>query len=206
MLFQLAGHLRWATGTRTISQPLDALVGKAMHPFPQGRIRKLERVGDVLDTLSFDDIAYSLGTAQDTYFFGLFQEDISGEESSVGKVQFEGAHAGGLHNKVLQKYNRPTSHHVFTLLSARSLSDSNFPEAAYARFLSITVSNLSQASLLGGLSPPHDAFQGHAAHPPRWFGELSHKGSSGTCIPEGEIAILICRFHGAPRETTKRPA
>jgi len=32
--------------------------------------------------------------------------------------------------------------------------------------LSITVSNLSKHHLLGGLSPPHDAFQGHAAHPP----------------------------------------
>ena len=76
VLFPLAGHLRRATGTRTIYQPLDASVGKAMHPFPQGRIRKLERVGDVLDALSFDDIAYSLGTAKDTYFFGLFQEGI----------------------------------------------------------------------------------------------------------------------------------
>jgi hypothetical protein len=45
-----------------------------MHPFPQGRIRKLERVGDVVDTLSFDDIADSLGTAEDPRFFGLFQE------------------------------------------------------------------------------------------------------------------------------------
>jgi hypothetical protein len=74
MLFQRAGHCGWSTGTRTIHQPLDALVGKAMHPFPQGRIRKLERVGDVVDTLSFDDIADSLGTAEDPRFFGLFQE------------------------------------------------------------------------------------------------------------------------------------
>jgi hypothetical protein len=76
----------------------------------------------------------------------------------------------------------------------------------YARFLLITVSNLSQASPLGGLSAPHDAFQGHAAHPPRWFGELSPKGSSGTCIPEGDIAILICRFHGARYATTSHRA
>ena len=131
VLFQRAGHFRRATGTRTIYQPLDALVGKAMHPFPQGRIRKLERVGDVLDALSFDDIAYRLDTAKDTCFFGLFQESILGRESSVGKVQFEGAHAGGLHNKVLQKYNCPTSHYVLTLLSAHRLSDSNFPEAAH---------------------------------------------------------------------------
>src|SRR5262249_50542348 len=49
----------------------------------------------------------------------------------MGKVQFEGPHAGGLHNNILQKYtNSPTSHDVLTLLSAQSLSDSNFPEAA----------------------------------------------------------------------------
>jgi hypothetical protein len=74
--FQRAGHFGRSTGTRTISQPLDALVGKAMHPFPQGRIRQLERVGDVLHALSFDDSAYSLGTAEDARFFGLFQEGI----------------------------------------------------------------------------------------------------------------------------------
>jgi hypothetical protein len=72
--------------------------------------------------------------------------------------------------------------------------------------LLITGSNLSQASPLGGLSPPHDAFQGHAAHPPRRFGALNPKGSSGTCIPEGDIAIFICRFHGAQYETTNRLA
>src|SRR5262245_61751747 len=33
-------------------------------------------------------------------------------------------------NKLLQKYNHPPSHDVVTLLSAQSLSDSNFPEAA----------------------------------------------------------------------------
>jgi hypothetical protein len=34
--------------------------------------------------------------------------------------------------KVLQKYTSPTSHSAFTLLSGRSLSDSNFPEAAFS--------------------------------------------------------------------------
>jgi hypothetical protein len=34
-------------------------------------------------------------------------------------------------NKILHKYTNPTSHYVFTLVSAQSLSDSNFPEAAY---------------------------------------------------------------------------
>ena len=33
-------------------------------------------------------------------------------------------------NKLLQKYTSSMSHYVLTLLSAQSLSDSNFPEAA----------------------------------------------------------------------------
>src|SRR5215467_15050723 len=47
---------------------------------------------------------------------------------------------------------------------------------------------LSQAVPLGGLLPPHTAFQEHAAHPPEWPGELSSKGSSDTCISEGACA------------------
>jgi hypothetical protein len=80
---------------------------KAMHPFAQGRIRKLERVGDVLEALSFDDIAHGLGTAEDAGFFGRLDEGVSGREGVIGKVQFEGPHAGGLQNKVLQKYKHP---------------------------------------------------------------------------------------------------
>jgi hypothetical protein len=38
MVFQLAGDFGRSTGARTIHQTPGALVGKAMHPFPQGRI------------------------------------------------------------------------------------------------------------------------------------------------------------------------
>src|SRR5216683_1133969 len=56
---------------------------------------------------------------------------------------------------------------------------------------------LSQAPPLGGLLPPHGAFQEHAAHPPRWPGELSSKGSSDTCISAGVFHIPMPCFHGA---------
>src|SRR4029453_2483932 len=58
---------------------------------------------------------------------------------------------------------------------------------------------LSQAPRLGGLLPPHGAFQEHAAHPPRWPGELSSKGSSDTCISDGVSTFLYRAFtaHGA---------
>jgi hypothetical protein len=44
---------------------------KAMYPFAQGRIRKVERIGDGLEALSFDDVAHGLGTAEDAGFFRL---------------------------------------------------------------------------------------------------------------------------------------
>ena len=40
-------------------------------------------------------------------------------------------------NKILQKYDHPTSHYVVTLLSAQNLSDSNFPEAAISGALAV---------------------------------------------------------------------
>jgi hypothetical protein len=76
VLFQRARHFGRSPGARAIDQPLDTVVGKAMHPFPQGRIRKLERVGDGLDAPAFDDVADSLGTAEDACFFGLFQKRV----------------------------------------------------------------------------------------------------------------------------------
>src|SRR5262245_42417721 len=65
---------------------------------------------------------------------------------------------------------------------------------------------LSQAPPLGGLLPPHGAFQEHAAHPPEWSEELSSKGSSGTCIPDGVFHIPLPCFHGAHTGSdSKRP-
>jgi hypothetical protein len=44
VLFEFTGHFRRSTRPRAIHQALDTLMGKAMHPFAQGRIRKLECV------------------------------------------------------------------------------------------------------------------------------------------------------------------
>jgi hypothetical protein len=69
-------HFWWSPGARAIHQTLGALVGKARHPFPQGRIRKLERVRDVLEAVPFDDCAYGLGTPAHPGLLGLFQERV----------------------------------------------------------------------------------------------------------------------------------
>src|SRR5215470_7907924 len=54
------------------------------------------------------------------------------------------------------------------------------------------MSSLSQASPLGGFPPPHDTFQGHAAHPTEWSVELRPNGALGTCIPNGVTTFLLC--------------
>jgi len=71
VLFQLARDLGRATGARAIDSTWRAWAGKAIDPLPQGGIRKLERVSDGLQTLSFHDVAHGLGTAEDASFFGL---------------------------------------------------------------------------------------------------------------------------------------
>ena len=53
---------------------------------------------------------------------------------------------------------------------------------------------LSQASHLGSLLLPHDAFQEHAAHPTEWSAELNSKGSKRTCIRSGLTTFLHDTF------------
>jgi hypothetical protein len=76
MCFQRAGDFGRSTGARAIYQTLGALVGKAVDPFPQGRIGKVQRVGDGLEALPGDDVAHGLGTAEDPGLFRLFQEGV----------------------------------------------------------------------------------------------------------------------------------
>src|SRR4029434_10130312 len=77
-------------------------------------------------------MAHGLGTAEDAGFCGLLEEGVEGRERIIRKVQCEGPHMRVSSNKILQKYDHPTSHYVMTLLSAQNLSDSNFSEAANA--------------------------------------------------------------------------
>src|SRR5262245_25288217 len=51
---------------------------------------------------------------------------------------------------------------------------------------------LSQASHLGSLLLPHDAFQEHAAHRAEWSVRLSSKGSESTFIRSGIPTFLPC--------------
>jgi hypothetical protein len=76
MLFKFARDFRGSTGTRAIQQALDPLIGKAMHPFAQGRIGKLERLRDMLKALPFDDVTDRLGATKNTHLFGLLEHRL----------------------------------------------------------------------------------------------------------------------------------
>src|SRR4029434_5746042 len=53
-LFQLARDFGRSTGARAIQQPLGPLIGKALHPFAQGRICQTEGGRDGGDVLTRD--------------------------------------------------------------------------------------------------------------------------------------------------------
>src|SRR5713101_8331860 len=63
---------------------------------------------------------------------------------------------------------------------------------------------LSQASPLGSVLLPHDAFQEHAAHPPEWSAALRSKGSERTCIRSGLATFLHCAFTAHPDYVVNR--
>jgi hypothetical protein len=69
-------HLWRSTGARAIHQPLGALVGKAIAPFPPGGVRTLERVGAGVEAVPLDDCAYGLGTPAPPGLLGLLQERV----------------------------------------------------------------------------------------------------------------------------------
>ncbi len=76
VLFEGTGPFRGATRARAIHQPVHPLVGKAIDPLAESRIRKGECVRDGLETLPFHNVAHGLGTAEDAGFFGLLYESV----------------------------------------------------------------------------------------------------------------------------------
>ena len=73
VLGQCTGHFRRSTGAGAIHQTLETLIREAMDPLAQGGIGKVQRVGDRLETLAFDDLAHGLGTTEDPGFLGLLE-------------------------------------------------------------------------------------------------------------------------------------
>ena len=73
---QRTGHCGGATRAGTVREALHPRVGKAMDPFAQRRIGKMERVRDRLEAVPFDDFADGLGTPEHPGLFSLFQERV----------------------------------------------------------------------------------------------------------------------------------
>jgi hypothetical protein len=71
---KFSGICAWRARVEAIHQALYPLVGKAMDPFPQRGIGKVERVRDGLEAVPFDDVTHILGTPEDTDLLCLFQE------------------------------------------------------------------------------------------------------------------------------------
>ena len=72
VLFELTCDFGRSTGAWAIHQARHALVGKAVDPFTEGGIGKVQRVGDRLEPLPGNDGPDRLGTAECPGFFRLF--------------------------------------------------------------------------------------------------------------------------------------
>jgi len=55
---------------------LRALLGKALDPFAEGRIRKVEQRGDSLDVVARNDLTDGLGAAKDPGFLRLREHGV----------------------------------------------------------------------------------------------------------------------------------
>jgi len=76
MVRQRAGHFGRATRAGAVNETVRALGGKAMHPFAQRGVGKVQRVRDGLEALPLDDFAHGLGPPEHAGLLGLFQECI----------------------------------------------------------------------------------------------------------------------------------
>lgn len=84
--------IRWATGARAIPQARCPLLHKALHPFAQGRIHKVERLGDGCDIVARHHRMDGLRTAKDAGLLDLFKYGLEGRQGMSGKMAFEKAH------------------------------------------------------------------------------------------------------------------
>jgi hypothetical protein len=76
VLFEFTRHFGWAARARAIQQALRPLLGKALHPFAEGRIRKVQGCGDGADVVASDDLPDGLRTAKDAGLLGLLEHGI----------------------------------------------------------------------------------------------------------------------------------
>jgi len=76
VLFQLARDCGRSPGARAITQALGPLLRKALHPFAEGGIGHMERLGDGVDMVACHDLTDRLRTAKDPRFLGLLEHGV----------------------------------------------------------------------------------------------------------------------------------
>ena len=92
VLFEFTSHCGWAARARAIHQALRPLLGKALHPFAEGRMRQVKGRGDGPDVVASDDLPDGLRTAKEAGLLGLREHGISGRQCISAKMAFEWAH------------------------------------------------------------------------------------------------------------------
>ena len=76
MLFECAGDFARSPRTRPIHQACHAGVGKALHPFAEGRVGKVEGRRDSADVVASNDLPDGLRPAKDPSLLGLLQDSL----------------------------------------------------------------------------------------------------------------------------------
>src|SRR5262249_14817078 len=76
VLFQRARDFTGSAGTWTVHQARRALLGKALHPFGEGRICKVEQRGDGIDVVARNDLTDGLRAAKDSGFLRLLEHGV----------------------------------------------------------------------------------------------------------------------------------
>lgn len=74
--FQFTGDFVRSARARTIVQALGPLLGKALNPFSERRIRQVEGRGDRVDVAACNDLTDGLRAAKAPGLFRLFKQGL----------------------------------------------------------------------------------------------------------------------------------
>jgi len=76
VLFKCARDFAWSPRTRPIHEARHALVSKALHPFAEGGVGKMEGCRDRVDVVACDDLTDGLRAAKDPGFLRLLEHSL----------------------------------------------------------------------------------------------------------------------------------
>jgi hypothetical protein len=85
-------HWGGATSTGALQQALGTVLGKALDPWAEGRIRHVEQRGTGLEVVARDDLADGLRAAKDPRVLRRFAHGVSRRQRLSAQVACEGTH------------------------------------------------------------------------------------------------------------------